>query len=82
LFVPSANGHIETNSRLRSLTADGAQAVAGSSNASAPRGSTSITNNWTFRGANDPRAVTNQVDRQFVELIWRLESEQRALLSD
>lgn len=82
LFVPGMSGRIEPNNRLRSLTADGAAAVAISSSGGGTRGPTNITNNWAINGANDPRAVASQVDRQFGELIRRLESEQRGLLSD
>lgn len=45
-------------------------------------GDTSIVNNWTINGANDPEAVRRQVDARFRALLAQLESEQRGLLSD
>ncbi|MCC8952717.1 hypothetical protein H8B02_04310 [Bradyrhizobium sp. Pear77] len=72
LFVPGISGRIESNDKLRRLTSDGASAVASSSEGSTADGPTTITNNWTINGANDPRAVASQVDRQFGELIRRL----------
>lgn len=81
LFIPGATGRIETNNTLRRLTADGASAVAGSSNTT-NRGSVSVTNNWTINGADDPRAVADQIDSRFSELMRRLETEQSSYLSD
>lgn len=82
LFVPGQTGGIETNNTLRRLTADGATAVAGSTNNTTTRGSTTITNHWTINGADDPRAVVSRIDSRFAELMRQLESEQRGLLSD
>lgn len=81
LFVPSATGRIETNDTLRKLTADGAAAIAGSTTTNT-RGPVTITNHWEINGAENPRAVAEQVDRRFSDLMRRLESDQRGLLSD
>ncbi|WP_420132479.1 hypothetical protein [Rhodopseudomonas sp.] len=82
LFVPGAAGRIETNGMLRKLTADGAAAVASSSENTSIRGATTITNNWSINGADDPRAVARQIDTRFGELIQQLETERCAYLSD
>lgn len=83
LFIPGATGRIETNNTLRRLTADGASTVAGSTtNTTATRGPTTVTNHWTINGADDPRAVAWQIDSRFEELMRRLETDQRGLLSD
>ncbi|MTW16632.1 phage tail tape measure protein [Rhodoplanes serenus] len=83
LFTPSSAGRIDTNQRLRRVIADGQTATAQASGVPVvPRGDISITNHWTINGADDPRAVAQFVDSRFRELIARLESEQRGLLSD
>lgn len=84
LFVPGMSGRIEPNDKLRSLTSDGAAAVAATPSERGRRagGPIAITNHWTINGANDPRAVANQIDNQFAVLMRQLESEQRGLLSD
>jgi hypothetical protein len=81
LFVPGMTGRVETNNTPRRLTADGAAAVAGSTTTTT-RGPTTITNNWTINGADDPRGVARQIDSRFGELLRQLEGEQRGLLSD
>jgi hypothetical protein len=84
LFVPGMSGRIESNEKLRSLTSDGAAAVAAapSEHGSRAGGPIAITNHWTISGAGDPRAVANQIDNRFAVLMRQLESEQRGLLSD
>lgn len=83
LFVPGMSGRIESNDKLRSLTSDGAAAVASSNEpGSRAGGPIAITNHWTINGADDPRAVANQIDNRFAVLMRQLESEQRGLLSD
>lgn len=82
LFVPGMSGRIETNDRLRRLTADGAAAVRGSTTNNTTRGPTTITNHWAINGADDPHGVACQIDSPFGELLRQMESEQRGLLSD
>jgi hypothetical protein len=82
LFVPGMSGRIETNDTLRRLTADGAAAVAGSTNNTTSRGAVTITNNWTISGADNPREVVRQIDSRFAQLLRQMEAEQRGLLSD
>ncbi len=83
LFVPGMSGRIEPNDKLRSLTSDGAAAVASSSEtATMTRGPINIQNHWMINGADDPRAVASQIDSRFAMLMRQLESEQRGLLSD
>jgi Phage-related minor tail protein len=84
LFVPGMSGRIEPNNTLRRLTADGtsAAAAAPSEHGSRAGGPIAITNHWTINGADDPRAVANQIDNRFAVLMRQLESEQRGLLSD
>lgn len=81
LFVPGASGRIETNDTLRRLTADGTSAVAGSTTTTRT-GAYSFSNHWTINGADDPRAIADQIDGRFRKLLVDLESEQRGLLSD
>jgi phage-related minor tail protein len=81
LFVPGSTGRIETHGALRRMTENGTAASAGIENRTSQR-AYSITNNWTINGADDPRAVTNQIDSRFSELMRQLESEQRGFLSD
>lgn len=84
LFVPGLSGRIESNDKLRSLTSDGAAAVAAAPSEPGARagGPIAITNHWTINGADDPRAVEDQIDARFSILMRQLESEQRGLLSD
>lgn len=82
LFVPGMSGRIESNDKLRSLTADGASVVASSSEGTTTRGPVTIQNHWMINGADDPRAVADQIDARFSILMRQLESEQRGLLSD
>ncbi|MFL9503094.1 hypothetical protein ACJMQP_23805, partial [Rhodopseudomonas palustris] len=81
IFVPGQTGRIETNSTLRGLTSQGASAVAGSTTTTRT-GTYSFSNHWTINGADDPRAVADQIDGRFRQLLADLESEQRGLLSD
>ncbi|PPQ21103.1 hypothetical protein CV770_02385 [Bradyrhizobium sp. AC87j1] len=80
LFVPG----MSANDKLRSLTSDGAAAVAATSSEHGSRagGPIAITNHSTINGADNPRAVANQIDNRFATLMRQLESEQRGLLSD
>ncbi|ABD08011.1 Phage tail tape measure protein [Rhodopseudomonas palustris HaA2] len=81
LFVPGATGRIETNGALRQMTSSGAAAAAGSTTTT--RTSTySFSNHWTINGAENPRAIADQIDGRFRRLLADLESEQRGLLSD
>lgn len=82
IFVPGATGRIETNNTLRRLTADGTSVAAQSSSYNSASRTFNIQNHWTINGADDPRAVAGQIDSRFGELLRRLESEQRGLLSD
>lgn len=82
LFVPGMSGRIETNDRLRRLTADGTAAVRGSTTNNTTRGPTTITNHWAINGADDPHGVARQIDSRFGELLRQMESEQQGLLSD
>jgi TP901 family phage tail tape measure protein len=82
LFVPGATGRVETNNTLRRLTADGTAAVAATESRSVRSGTYTITNHWEINGADDPRAVADQVEAHFTGMLRRLESEQRGLLSD
>ncbi|RTL61581.1 MAG: phage tail tape measure protein [Pseudonocardiaceae bacterium] len=82
LFVPGATGRIETNNTLRRLTTDGTAAVAATESRTVRSGAINVTNHWTINGADDPRGVADQIDSRFSELMRRLESEQRGLLSD
>jgi phage-related minor tail protein len=81
LFVPGSTGRIETHGALRRMTENGTAASTRIENRTSQR-AYSITNNWTINGADDPRAVANQIDPRFSELMRGLESEQRGLLSD
>ena len=82
LFVPGMSGSISPNNTLRSLTADGASAVAGSTTNNTSRGPVTITNHWEINGVSDPRAVAEIAERRFGEMLARLEREQTGLLSD
>jgi hypothetical protein len=82
LFVPGRTGRIETNDTLRRLTADGATAVADSTNNTTSRGPVTITNHWTINGADNPREVVQQIDTRFAQLLRQMEAEQRGFLSD
>jgi hypothetical protein len=82
-LTPGASGQITSNDRLRRLTADGAAAVAGStSTTTSTRGPVTITNHWEINEADDPRAVAQQIDSRFGQLLRQLETEQSGLLSD
>jgi hypothetical protein len=82
LFVPGATGRIETNGALHRLMADGTAAVAATESRTVNGGPINVTNHWTINGADDPRDVADQIDSRFSELMRRLESDQRGLLSD
>lgn len=75
LFTAPGSGSIVPNDRLRSLSS--AKNIAGRAGPGA-RGDVHVTNHFTISGAQDPRAVAREVER----FMWRMESEQRALLSD
>ncbi|MGJ4951872.1 phage tail tape measure protein [Bradyrhizobium sp. HKCCYLS20291] len=85
LFVPGANGRIETNATLRRLNANGAKAVAASSSAAAAGGMVSRSQraevNITVKGG-DPAEVRRAAEEAVYSAFARLESEQRGLLSD
>ena len=82
LFVPSANGRIETSNTLRRLTADGTATVTATEGRTLHGGAINITNHWTINGADDPRGVADQIEAHFAGMLRQLESEQRGLLSD
>jgi hypothetical protein len=74
-------GRIETNDTLRRLTADGATAVAGSTNTTTSRGA--VTFSPTFHiAAGNPQAVADQIDNRMRRFLAELAAEQRGLLSD
>lgn len=82
LFVPGATGRVEPNGALPRLMADGTAAVAATESRTVNGGPINVTNHWTINGADDPRGVADQIDSRFSELMRRLESDQRGLLSD
>jgi TP901 family phage tail tape measure protein len=61
---------------------EAAAAAGGGSGAGSKRGDIHITNHWAISGADDPRRVADFVDRRFRDLMRRLESSQRSMLSD
>ncbi|WP_162820203.1 phage tail tape measure protein [Microvirga calopogonii] len=77
LFTAPTSGEIVPNDRLRSL-ASKSVAHASGGRAPASQGDVHMTNHFTINGAQDPQAVAREVER----FMWRMESEQRALLSD
>lgn len=81
LFVPGASGRIETNDRLRRLTADGATAVAGSSSSTTNRGPVTFSPTFHITGGN-PQAIADQIDSRMRRFLAELEAEQRGYLSD
>nr|WP_244646286.1 hypothetical protein [Bradyrhizobium campsiandrae] len=75
------SGRIESNDKLRSLTSDGAAAVASSSEMVTM--SKQISFNPTFNiSGGDPREVAGQVRSEMRRFLAALESEQRGNLSD
>jgi len=83
LFIPAGKGRIETNGVLNRMVADGTMASAqASSRTTGRRGDINITNHWSISGADDPQKVARFVDARFGDLVRRMESEQRGLLSD
>jgi hypothetical protein len=80
LFVPGMSGWIETNDRLRRLTADGAALAAGSTTTTNRTYSLNPTIN--IMGGDDPRAIAGQVRAEMERYLRDLEAEQRGLLSD
>ncbi|WP_041357848.1 hypothetical protein [Nitrobacter hamburgensis] len=81
LFVPGMSGRIETNDTLRRLTADGAAAVAGSTNNTSSR-TYSLNPTINIMGGDDPRAIAGQMRSEMERYLRELEAEQRGLLSD
>jgi hypothetical protein len=81
LFVPGRTGRIETNDTLRRLTADGAAAVAGSTNNTTSRGPVTFSPTFHITGEN-PQAVADQIDNRMRRFLAELEAEQRGFLSD
>ncbi|PNE25896.1 hypothetical protein BHU11_09985 [Tannerella sp. oral taxon 808] len=83
LFVPGATGRVETNNRLRSLTASGAGAVAARDKSPAASKGGPVSFNPTFNiSGGDPRETAAQVRSEMHRFLAQLESEQRGLLSD
>jgi hypothetical protein len=82
LFVPGATGRIETNNRLRALTASGAGVVAArdKSPAAGPRSQTAHVTVKVDGG--DPHAVGQAAEAAVYRVFARMENEQRGLLSD
>ena len=81
LFVPGQTGRIETNARLRQLTADGTAAIA----ASTENNTRSVSFNPTINvsgGGADPRETASLVRSELRRLLAQMENEQQGLLSD
>ncbi|WP_181770113.1 hypothetical protein [Bradyrhizobium sp. UNPF46] len=81
LFVPGMSGRIESNDKLRSLTSDGAAAVAHSTTSVTNNGAVAFNPTFNIAGG-DPREVAGQVQREMRRFLAELESEQRGYLSD
>lgn len=81
LFVPGMSGRIETNDRLRRLTADGTAAAVGSTSTSSTR-TYSLNPTINIVGGNDPRAIAGQLRSEMERYLRDMEAEQRGLLSD
>ncbi|WP_425991063.1 phage tail tape measure protein [Afipia sp. DC4300-2b1] len=81
LFVPGQTGRVETNNTLRRLTADGAAAVAGSTNNTSTRGPVSFNPVFNISG-DDPRGIGEQVRGEMRRFLAELESDQSGYLSD
>ena len=81
LYIPGMSGRIESNNRLRSLTADGVAAVAGSTSTLSTR-TYSLNPTINIVGGDDPRAIAVQVRSEMERYLRDLEAEQRGLLSD
>jgi hypothetical protein len=81
LFVPGMSGRIESNDRLRRLTADGTTMLAGSTNNTTNRGPVTFSPTFHITGGN-PQAIADQIDNRMRRFLAELEAEQRGLLSD
>ncbi|WP_194164506.1 phage tail tape measure protein [Microvirga thermotolerans] len=80
LFTAPASGEIIPNDRLQALASPDRIASATSRPGSGGRGDMSIS--FEINGATDPQEVARICEQKFRDFLWRLESEQRALLSD
>lgn len=82
LFVPGMSGRIESNDKLRSLTSDGAAAVASSSESSTAVSRTNTAQITVQVQGGNPNDVRRAAEDAVYAAFARLESEQRGLLSD
>jgi hypothetical protein len=78
LFTAPTSGEIVPNDRLRSLTSKGL----GASGGRAPAGRGDLSVKFEIHGVTDPEEVARIAEQKLRDLIYRMESDQRGLLSD
>lgn len=81
LFMPGMSGRIESNDRLRRLTADGTTMLGGLTSSSSTRTYT-LNPTINIMGGENPREIAGQVRSEMRRFLAELEAEQRGFLSD